>query len=67
VAVNGGGRILPLEVLYKLAQGGTLLWGAGITWFKAVIIAAYVADAYGVLVVAGAVGSGLADGATLMD
>ena len=44
-----------------------MLWRAGITRFKAFIIATYVADAYGVLVVAGAVGSGLADGAALMD
>ena len=58
MAVYGGFRVLLLEFCNQLAQGLFLLRGAGITRLKGVIIAANIANTYGVGVVAGAVGSG---------
>ena len=62
-----GFRVLLLEFCNQLAQGLFLLRGAGITRLKGVIIAANIADAYGVGVVAGAVGAGFFYWAALMN
>ena len=56
-----------LEFCNQLAQGLFLLRCAGIARLKGIIIAANIANAYGVGIVAGAVGAGFFYGAAFVD
>lgn len=65
--MNCGFRVLLLEFCNQLAQGFLLLWCACIARLKGVIIAANIANTYGVGIVAGAVCSGFFYGAACVD